>query len=518
MKKNILWCAVALLTALIGVSCSNVDDYSEIPAPAPTPSEEVADSIVTFTATLDAKGGSGMRAVNASGVTTWVENEEILVSYYNTSNAPVEAKATVESVDASGKATITASFVNPKEGSAIYFYYPYDSWKMSSTVDFASGQDGSLATLSQYFDYALDDSQLGGTPYYLSISGDVATLPSSINMLNQNAIWKFSFTDGTNDITSDITKLEIHVSAGGTTDYVITPTAPITNYFYVSMGGISGDDITITATTASGIYRIAKSGITLDEGKIYTSAVALKKVNIGDLFGADGNVYADAAAVSAAGTTAIGVVAFLDQTGTYNEITEKNYGGGHGLVLCLKNAASNVKWSTEIVSKFPGQEVTNADGLKRTENVSGYTNTATLTVDAATTAKYPAAAEAKGYTGLTAPASTTGWFLPSAQQWVRMMTGLGGLSEGDITWLSWYNNDHSAATAWENAMAKAGTKGTAYDSVTDDYRKYWSSSEFSDNIAVYLIVYATDGYGFRWGHDFKDGSGTDNRVRPVLAF
>ena len=190
-------------------------------------------------------------------------------------------------------------------------------------------------------------------------------------------------------------------------------------------------------------------------------------------------------------------------------------------MLCLKNAASGVLWSYEVNDHLSDDEkVDDLDDLKRMTNVSGYTNTATLTVDAATTAKYPAAAAAKNYTGLAAPAGTTGWFLPSAQQWVRMMTGLGGLAESDITWLSWFNNDHSAATAWETAMAKAGAKGTAYDSVTDAYLWYWSSSEYYATYAVSLDVDATGTGtgGFYWGIDRKEDPDANNRVRPVLAF
>ena len=134
--------------------------------------------------------------------------------------------------------------------------------------------------------------------------------------------------------------------------------------------------------------------------------------------------------------------------------------------------------------------------------------------------KYPAAYEAKNYTGLTAPAGSTGWFLPSAQQWVKMQTGLGGLNEVNIVWDSWFNNDHSAATAWENAMAKAGTKGMAYDSMTDYNLLYWTSSEYDKTYAVCLNVDATSTgsyYGFKWSCDVKIGSNY-LRARPVLAF
>jgi hypothetical protein len=102
-----------------------------------------------------------------------------------------------------------------------------------------------------------------------------------------------------------------------------------------------------------------------------------------------------------------------------------------------------------------------------------------------------------------------------------MQEGLGGLAEGDIKWRTWFDNDHTAADKWETAMAKAGTKGTAYDSVTDDYLWYWSSSEGFADDAVYLGVDATGtgkGYGFYWNLDYKFYLSTYFRVRPVLAF
>lgn len=523
MKKNIFLFAVVLLTAFVGVSCSNEDILSEVPTP--NPSKEVAENIVTFTATLDAKGGSSMRAVSASGATTWVENEEILISYKNTSDISQEAKATVKSVDANGKATITASLVSPMDGSNVYFYYPYESWKMTSTIDFASGQDGTLSTLSQYFDRAMDDSYETFVPYTLSVSGGVATLPSGINMVNQNVIWKLSFTDGTDDITSSITKLEIHASVGGITDYTITPSPsrPITDYFYVAMGDLLNDDIVITAYTSTGMYRRAKSNITLEMGKIYTTTgLAMNKVEIGKLFGTDGNVYADADEVSAASTTAIGVVAYIG-TNNYTENGKTISGSdfvGHGLVLCLKNAASGACWSNVTnTSEFAGQEVDDAGDLKRSTNVSGYTNTATLAAKTDAETKYPAAYQAKNYIGLIAPATgTTGWFLPSAQQWVKMIEGLGELADGAPNFNeSWFDNSHSAVNKWEAALSKAGSG--KYDSMTG-FLGYWSSSEFDNNNAVCLYIDATDTgvlNGFNWGYDPKTADDF-YRVRPVLAF
>jgi hypothetical protein len=164
--------------------------------------------------------------------------------------------------------------------------------------------------------------------------------------------------------------------------------------------------------------------------------------------------------------------------------------------------------------------VTSVDDLKRTENVSGYNNTATLTVDDATAAKYPAAAAAKNYTDLTAPASTTGWFLPSAQQWVKMIEGLGGLNDGAPNFAeSWFDNSHTAADKWENALKKAGEGN--YDSMTSDLRYYKSSSEHSADQAVSLGVDATgttNDYGISWSGSGKSNPSYMDCVRPVLAF
>jgi len=279
------------------------------------------------------------------------------------------------------------------------------------------------------------------------------------------------------------------------------------------------------AASAFGLY-FESDYMTIQYGgsRKYGFSVRLVQANnpyanakLGDLFYSDGTF----SSTLVAGKTPIGVIAYLDQEGTDDdEICEKSNGAGHGLVMCLKNAAaSTIAWSTESVSKFSGQEVTSVDGLKRTTNVSGYTNTATLTADAETAAKYPAAKAAKEYTTLAAPTGTTGWFLPSAQQWVKMQTGLGALKESSITWNSWFDNNHEGADKWEAALSKAGSGN--YDSMTSAnlYNLYyWSSSENSASYAVSLNVCAMVDYGFNWYYDEKNPKGSSFRVRPVLAF
>ena len=259
--------------------------------------------------------------------------------------------------------------------------------------------------------------------------------------------------------------------------------------------------------------------VTYNGEKKVKSVKAVKKAaanpKLGDLFYSDGTFSTELEA----GKTPIGVIAYLDKEGTDDDgITEKSNGAGHGLVLCLKNAASNVAWSTNTSSQaYTGNAfVTDVAGLKRSEGVSGYSATAALATDATT---YPAAAAAKNYTGLTAPTSTTGWFLPSAQQWVKMIEGLGGLDDGAPNIGSYFDNNHEGADKWENAIKKAGDG--KYDSMTSDYLLYWSSSENSVGYAVFLAVDARStgtSRGFSWFNYGKDQMAPMILVRPVLAF
>ena len=253
-------------------------------------------------------------------------------------------------------------------------------------------------------------------------------------------------------------------------------------------------------------------GVKVEEKKADSPYATAK---LGDLFYSDGTFSTELEA----GKTPIGVIAYLDKEGTDDdEISEKSNGAGHGLVLCLKNAASNVAWSTNTSSQaYTGNAfVTDVAGLKRSEGVSGYSATAALATDAT---NYPAAAAAKNYTGLTAPTSTTGWFLPSAQQWVKMIEGLGGLDDGAPNIGSYFDNNHEGADKWENAIKKAGDG--KYDSMTSDYLLYWSSSENSVGYAVFLAVDARStgtSRGFSWFNYGKDQKDPMILVRPVLAF
>ena len=258
--------------------------------------------------------------------------------------------------------------------------------------------------------------------------------------------------------------------------------------------------------------------VTSNDGNTRTISTPYFAAQVGDLFYSDGTY----SSTLEPGKTPIGVIAYLAPTDIDDdEITEKDYGYGHGLVLSLKNAATGVDWSTEnnndLFEFGESAKVESNVGLWRLTAASGYDNHWTLYDKYGFETNYPAAAAAYQY--MAHPSSTSYWFLPSAQQWVKMLEALGGLSRSEIVWGEWFDHNHLAATAIENALKKAGTGN--YDSVTDGLKWYWTSSEYTKKWVVILGIKAMDTgstYSLYWNHSDKVNSFYTCTVRPVLAF
>ena len=460
---------------------------------------------ITITATLSPKTG-GTKAVAESGgniVVDWATTEHIAI-LYEVSSVKKVADAEITAVDGEGKATITFTVDgSTPDNTPCTIVYPLAAAKddhsgVKDAATLLATQDGTLSP-------ALDVRVGAGKILVSTPELDVTTQPAA-----QFAIFKFTLGSAIDNTHPLYIK--------DNTDAVITTVTPTTSTTtaYVAMEPAATKYFKFTATTAASKIISKSSTATIAAGNFYQTTLAVP--TLGDLYYSDGTY----STTLQAGKTAIGVIAYL---GTDN-FTENGtiVGGsaftGHGLVLCLKNAASEVCWSNvNYTWEFTGQEVDDTDDLKRTTNVSGYTNTTTLAAKADAQANYPAAYQAKNYTGLTAPATgTTGWFLPSAQQWVKMIEGLGELADGAPNFNdSWFDNSHGAVNKWEAAFGKAGT---AYDSMTG-YLWYWSSSESHPTEAVCLYIDATHtgtDYGFKWGRDPKLSAYTNYRVRPVLAF
>ena len=516
---NLLLFAMVIIT-----SCSNDDNIFDEPAI----SKETSKS---YTLTVEAAKGDNTvngsdtqtRALSLDGKTlnaTWAAGE--VVQVYSVTGEGYEE---MESSNPVGTLSAQSSGVTTTlKGEFISTYTPTVGAKLrlkfNDKPDYTN-QKGTLEYIAANCDYATADVTISE----VGTDGDVTTTAASFE--NQQAIVKFSLTrqDGTTPV--EATSLTVSV---GSRMYNVTLITPASNIF-VAIQKASNKAVSLSVNSTSGHFTYDKSSATFEMGKYYAIGVKLTRhQSRGDLYYSDGT----SSEMLEAGKTPIGVIAYLgtDQW-SENGVTLRDNSTtlqSHGLVLCLNDVAENVVWGTTgSVSEFgESLEVANLSGLMRTNDVSGYMNTKTLATRENAATDHPALYRAWSYTALSAPATTTGWFLPSAQQWVKMLTGIAGLSDGDIKWQDFIDKDCVALARIETALAKAGSGN--YSSMTDRDFWLWTSTEghsgagFVGRNATIMNIKTplSDGnYGFNFANEQKSmsyGSSHPVRTRPVLAF
>ena len=447
----------------------------------------------------------------------------------------VKDVATVTAVDASGNATIEAIITgSPADNDDVVLVYPAASVNSTGSgtgftpdATYAArqlAQDGTLEYIANY----LDGREGSGK---LLVNSEGASLKSNVSMASKIAIWQFWLKDTQgNDLPATKVTMKLgnqaiaQASPGpglGTNLYYmcLVPKSLQTLYAAAASASLPTPVFCIEATKGTDTYTypvFTQMNLTVNT---FYQTIEIRLGKLGDVMGSNGKFYRNGLSMPS-GVTPIGVLAYIGDDDT----TEPTYGCGHGLVLGLKNAASDVVWSTDNTLEFSGQEVTSTEGLKRTTNVSGYTTTLTLATKAGASfaTKYPAAAAAKTYTGLTAPTGSMGWFLPSAQQWVKILESLGGLANGAPAFEGWFDNNHIGIDNIEAAMVLAGSG--KYESMKSTPQWYWTSSEFSRYEAIRLSIDATDQgavYGLFWlsyEKTLNTSSIGTGYVRPILAF
>lgn len=154
-----------------------------------------------------------------------------------------------------------------------------------------------------------------------------------------------------------------------------------------------------------------------------------------------------------------------------------------GYVAALTNAASGGKpaWSTESVITGVSTSQTNFDG---------YRNTRTIMAKSGYETKYPAFGQCISNNSTAAPASSSGWYMPSCAQ-IKALYEISGSIGSKFT--------------------KAG--GAALSSPSD----YWTSNESAGKQANYVWHYYTNGDGSLWDDTQKTDYNKDY-VRAILTF
>lgn len=271
---------------------------------------------------------------------------------------------------------------------------------------------------------------------------------------------------------------------------------------------IEGSKLSVTASSSIG-WTDGASGsgsVTLPIGNKMA-----KDAEIGDFYMSDGTLVGKGATLTPEQKAAcIGIVFQTDP----NRIgkAEKDAGYTHGLVMAVKNAASHVTWGPLVTET----ELTNCMSWDACKNdISGLGNCRIIkALD--DWSNYPAFKAAEDYkTACSAPANTTGWYLPAAGQLYDMLVNLGKLptTEPDNSGYSYY---------WSaQAQTVADNLNNCMNSVTDKdnfelVQYFWSSSEYTFNIARYWALSSSNlvNCGFHTKNDSYDFY----KVRAVLAF
>lgn len=244
---------------------------------------------------------------------------------------------------------------------------------------------------------------------------------------------------------------------------------------------------------------------------------SLDDVAVGDYVFADGTILTSSSYFKdGKSLEAIGVVVYVGQDAiSENGVTlrdGKTTLQSHCLVLSMREA-SDVVWANNSFKVELGDDnlVKSTADLKRTTDVSGYTNTKTLVEKAIENGDanlYPAAANAWNYDCAT-PAGSTGWFLPSAQQWAHIIAGANSLGQLDFNKVVW--ND------WTYEFANPGFLHKLNDKVVVELDGWnWTSSEYDWRNAVAIYFGYVDGVssaGFQYNHKGE----AKYHVRPVFA-
>lgn len=333
--------------------------------------QEVSLTEMSFTATLNAKD-TATKSVDSNGVTAWEANEQIAVYYEQDGGDYGTATATVDAVN-DGKATISASLTDPKNGGEVKFVYPASIVNATGDdidADKLSTQHGTIADISANFDAATGS----GT---LVTDGATCGTSTTVTLTNQVLIGKFTPKFGGSAIDG-ITTLTV---TNGTRTYTVTPASGTfgTGGIYVAMLPVDDQEVIITAATATDKYGYGGKKITLAKGKFYNNlAIAMgKKFDLATAsFTGDYDAYiyqTDAASSSTSNTITIAAGKKVILAGVNISVTDTN---GANAIICNGSAnivlsGTNTLLNTSSSSSTNGKATIKAGGTGTTLTISG---------------------------------------------------------------------------------------------------------------------------------------------------
>lgn len=262
MKKN--HCNICTMNLLLLVlstgmilltSCTNTDD--------PVLNDISTEN--TYTITIDATlAGTDVNQTRALGFdgsalkSTWAATDKVSVYYKDKAVGTLTPTSTGMASTTLRGALSFASDALPNKSYKLKLYFP------DKEVSY-EGQDGTLATIASNTDYAQAEVSMS------TIDNTNKTIAAAEAMFTkQQAIVKFTLKDKDDNSINASNLIVNNIS--------ITTASP-TNELFVAIPEISNSDISITASVGSDIYTYSRSSVTFENGKYYTAAMKMSKMD-----------------------------------------------------------------------------------------------------------------------------------------------------------------------------------------------------------------------------------------------
>jgi hypothetical protein len=349
---------------LLMTACSNDNDEPRLPE-QPT--------MIQFHATIDVPGSAtrtiytidnvqGKDIVNVAWKAGDKGDEIALIHGGNLD------KLIIETVNADGSATVSGTITKPSgDSEAAKLVYPYSAVmggeRTGTDFDYSYLVENNLYSqngiLSDIATKGLDIREGNGT---IVVEGNQGRFSSSVAMTSKIILWKFTLKNSDGSVALNATQLKIEVTHDSYTSILAKAVkSSASSEFYMAVPAkiaslLSGgtNTLKITALASDGFnynYERTKA-TTLAAGKYYESALKMTKSlatnpayyaatagDVGKVIGANGTIYADEAAATAGGTTAVAKIAYVGTAST----------AFRGLAVALSDDAQNV-WGTVVAN------------------------------------------------------------------------------------------------------------------------------------------------------------------------
>ena len=437
------------------------------------------------------------------------------------------------------------------DGESYYLYYPYQADMAGKT---ATPAEGAVMTDAEFFKPLIDGWQPGDdqSTHAAYTASDLMTAGGSTTGTGNTIHLSFAMKHRMALAVIEMPKTVYKFIDANVPDYTVGAEATFTGtakplrmadgtYRYLvhsSMPTIEGcydggnREFTITTSASHPVvgeykrYKVDGAAETIKNVTYAESGIA----RIGDFYctknnGTTGYLIpkeADETTVQAA--KVVGIVFQTDKSRIGAKEKEKLGGEDkvHGLVMCVKNAATNQKWSTAWnIGEFPKECATIADSYN---DISGYGNCERIRSSHGSFDNYPAFKDTDGY-NTTCPVSTTttGWYLPSVGQLWDIFQNLGcvtALADKDQQTSSLNQNSWSS----QSKISAAINRWMTY--IADENKNVFgnqnfilSSSEFNAfRVKTWWLLYNEENGEYNIICSSVAKENDDCHVRPVLAF